>query len=271
MSGRLRARVQEPVGQPVQQAGRRGRALDELQLPLPPLLLVVLTGRRGHLVVTELGDRGARGAVEQVDGAVGRDPGHRRQWPVANDGQHDVPQSLRDRPAVTVVQRRSHLGAGVRARGQLQVPAGVRSAGASAQRDVVSGQIVARGVEVDGVELLRRRPLHPGHRREALERRRNGRFDHVELPLDLRVPGRTSACWQPSPPSLCSLTGQLRVPYPGERPNRPPKIKSRCDRIRDHHARAVRPHRANHAEPARCRKRHERHHDSRVGRCRQAL
>ena len=190
MPGRHGACVQESVGQPVKQVGRRGRVLDELQLPFSPLLLVTVAGRRGHLVVTELGDRRARGVVEQVDGAVGGDSGDGPQRPVTHDGEHDVLEWVRNRPGGTVVKRRSHLGAGVRACRQLEVPAGVRSAGTPAQRHVVGGQVVSRGVEIDGLELLRRRPFHPRYGRKTLERRRDSGLDHVELPLDLGVPGR---------------------------------------------------------------------------------
>ncbi len=70
-----------------------------------------------------------------------------------------------------VAERFADLGAGVRSRGQLEMPAGVGAAGAPAQRDVVGGQIAVGRVEVDGVELLGRRALHPGDRRQAVERR----------------------------------------------------------------------------------------------------
>ncbi len=171
VSGRHRARVEESVGQPVQQVGRHGRSFGEFQLPLTPLLLAALTRRRRHLVVAELGDRRAFGVVEQVDGAFGGDSGDGPQRPVTHDGQHDVLEIVRDRAADAVVQRHPHLGAGVRARRQLEMPARVRSAGPSAQRDVVGGQVVGCGVVVDGLELLGRRALNARHGRKALEGR----------------------------------------------------------------------------------------------------
>ena len=112
-----------------------------------------------------------------------------------------------------------NLGAGVRACRQLEVPAGVGPAGTPAQRHAVGRQVVGRGVEVDGLELLRRRPLHPRDRRKPLERRRNRGFEHVELPLDLGVPGRLRRAGSHLHLRRVCL-GQPSVPYPGEQPIR---------------------------------------------------
>ena len=83
------------------------------------------------------------------------------QRSVANDRQHHVAQLVGHGVAVTVVQRCAHLGSGVGAGRQLQMPAGIGATGAAAQRDAVGRQVMVRGVEVDGIEVLRRRPLHP--------------------------------------------------------------------------------------------------------------
>ena len=198
--GGRRAGVEQPVGQPVQQIGRPVGAVGQFQLPFaPPLLNTVvvrlaidLRGPCRDLVVAELGQCSAVGSVQHLHGAGGGDPRDRGERLVADDGQHDVPQLVRNIVGVggsVAVERSPHLGARVGAGGQLEVPAGVRPAGAAAQRHMVSGQIMVGSVEVDGVELLGRRPLHPGHRRQSLKRRRHGRLDDLELALDLRIPG----------------------------------------------------------------------------------
>ena len=66
---------------------------DSSEFPLPPVLLgVVAISPRGHLVVRELCQRGAVGAVQVIDGTARRNPGHRLQRTVAHDRQHDIPQ-----------------------------------------------------------------------------------------------------------------------------------------------------------------------------------
>ena len=82
----------------------RAPSLDQFQLPFPPPCgsLVRAQRRRRHLVIAELGDSGAVGAVEHVDDALRRDTRHRPQWPVPHDRQHDIADLVGhriDRPA----------------------------------------------------------------------------------------------------------------------------------------------------------------------------
>jgi hypothetical protein len=88
------------------------------------------------------------------------------------------------------VQGQANLVPGVRACGQLQVPARILAAGAPTQRDAGADQPQIRGVVVDGVEELlvlrgndgnSRRPGHGFHRIQ------DGcpTCSSVEFPLDL--------------------------------------------------------------------------------------
>ncbi len=168
----------------------RSPPLGQLQLPFAPLLLrAVLVRLGGHLVVAELGERqrrrGRRARRRCGWSRCGRPGASGRSRTMANTTSRSGSGTS---PRPVGVERLAHLGAGVRSRGQFEVPPGVGAAGAPAQRDVVGGQVVARRVEVDRVELLGRRTLHPRDRRQALERRRHRRFDDVELALDLQVP-----------------------------------------------------------------------------------
>jgi hypothetical protein len=191
VSCRLRTRIEQPVGQPVQHVGESvcGSALGQLELPLPPVLLrVIPIGPRGHLVVREFRQLSAIRTEQLVDGAVRRDTSHRCQGTVAHDRQHHVLQ-LGRRLLVIGTERCPYLGACIGPRRQLQVPARVGSASSSAQCDLVRREIAAGGVVVDGVERLRRRPLHTRHRGETIERRCHRRVDDVELALNLKMPG----------------------------------------------------------------------------------
>jgi hypothetical protein len=142
-----------PVRQPVQQFAV---ARDQLQLPLAPTLFgAVLVGLGGHLVVAELCERIAVGPVQHVDRAIGRDAGDGAESTVADDGQHDIEQRVRH-DVSRLTQRGAHLGARVGSGRQLEVPAGVGTAGAPAQGHVMGGQVTVRGVEVDRVEMLQR-------------------------------------------------------------------------------------------------------------------
>ena len=168
--GRLGAGIQQPVAQPVQQVAVAARR--ELQLPFAPLLFrAVGVGLCRHLVVAEFGKGSAVGRAQHVDGSAGRDPRHRCERTITDDGQHDIAQRLRYVAFGRVAQRFTHLCAGIRAGRQFQMPPGVGATGAPAQCHAAGRQVAAGRVEVDGVELVRRGPLHPGNRRQTVERR----------------------------------------------------------------------------------------------------
>jgi len=169
VAGNRRARVEQPVCQPVQQTGIG--PLGQLEFPLaPPLLGFLVALGLGHdVVVAELRHCGAVRRIQHVDSARGRDARDRADRAIAHDRQHDVQQFLRNGVAGLGAERRSHLGPGIRPCGQFDMPAGVGAPGTAAQGHTVGGEIVGRCVEVDGIELLRRRTLHAGDRRQPLE------------------------------------------------------------------------------------------------------
>ncbi len=169
VAGRHRARVQQPVGQPVQQVavGRLG----QFQLPLAPPLLGLSSSSSARATTWSSQNSATAtpsGPYSTSTRAVGRDPRDRAKRAVTHDRQHDIQQVLRH--GVTAVERCPHLRARVRSCRQFEVPTGVGTSGATAQCHMVGCQIMARSVVIDRVELLRRRALHPRHRRQSLER-----------------------------------------------------------------------------------------------------
>ncbi len=166
--GRLGAGIQQPVRQPLQQVAVA--ACREFQLPFAPLLFrAVGVGLCRHLVIAEFGEGSAVRRAQHVDGSAGRDPRNRCERAITDDGQHDVAQRLRYFVFGRVAQRFTHFCAGIRSRRQFEVPPGVGATGAPAQCHVSGRQIAAGRVEVDGVELMRGGPLHPGDRRQTVE------------------------------------------------------------------------------------------------------
>ncbi len=152
----LGSRVQQAVGQPVQQLRPEVgfHALDELEFPLSPVLRFGVGARRGrHLVIAELGERVSRRPVEHVDDAGGRDARDRTERPIADDGEHDVLE-FRGHRAVVVAERQPDLGPGVGAGRQLEVPTSVRPTGAPAEGDLPRGESLLGCVVVDGFEVL---------------------------------------------------------------------------------------------------------------------
>jgi hypothetical protein len=124
-----------------------------------------------HLVIAEFGKSCAVRRAQHVDGSAGRDPRDRPERAITDDGQHDIAQRLRYVVFVGVAQRFTHFGAGIRSGRQFEVPPGVGASGAPAQSHTAGRQVAAGRVEVNGVELVRRGPLHPGDRRQTVERR----------------------------------------------------------------------------------------------------
>ena len=205
-----RTGAKQPVAQLVHQLGVRF-GLGEFELPLtPPLLDFWCIGgggpRRGDLVVAEFSQHRVVGAVELVDVPRGGYSRDRAQRAVPDNCQHDVHQLGRHifvalfAVAVRGTQRCAHLGAGVGSCRQLQVPTGIYTAGATAQRDSSGRQITRRGVEVHGVQCLRRGPLHPKNVRDTGERWRAGGLADVELALHLEITRRARGLDQTSSP-----------------------------------------------------------------------
>ena len=128
------------------------------------------------------------------------DPRHRAHRAIAHDGQHHVQQFGGNLMRRIAAQGYPHLGAGVGAGRQLQVPARIEAAGAAAQSDSVGCQITLVGVEVHGVQCLRLGVFYPGDSFEAVERRwRRGCVD-VELALDFEIARRAVGGHCPSVP-----------------------------------------------------------------------
>ena len=189
MAGRFRAGVQQSAAYPIHQLGVRAIA-DEFEFPLPPTLLgraAIGTPARGDLVVAELGDDAVVGAVQQLYLPGGADSRHRTHRAITHDGQHHIQQFGWNLIRRSAAQGYPHLGAGVGARRQLQMPARVEATGAAAQRDSIGCQITRSGVEVHSLQCLRLGVFYPGHSREAIERRRLGGCVDVELALDFEI------------------------------------------------------------------------------------
>ena len=194
MAGRLAPASSSRLRRACPAGRRRDPGADEFELPLTPPLLgdrPVGAAAPRDPVVAELGKHRVVGAVQQANRPGGGDPRHRAHRTVPDDGQHHVEQLGRYVGVLTVAvvapKRRAHFGAGVGTRGQLQMPACVEPAGAAAQRDSLRRQIPRRGVEVHGVQRLRRGLARPGHLRETGKRRRRCRLADVELALDFQI------------------------------------------------------------------------------------
>ena len=82
-----------------------------------------------------------------------------------------VTRIMRDKKPIvlSVGERGSDLRARLRAGRKFQMPAGIRPAGAAAQRDPTGGQIVPGGVEVHRFQGLRRHPVGAADRRETFD------------------------------------------------------------------------------------------------------
>jgi len=95
--------------------------------------------------------------MDHRDVAGSRDTRDRNQRAVAHDGQHDVEQLFGD---IGGAGTRPECGADLRARlrsgRQFEVPTRIGPAGPPPQRDPPGGQVVLRGVEVHGLQGLRR-------------------------------------------------------------------------------------------------------------------
>jgi hypothetical protein len=163
-------------------------ALDELDLDLAP-------GVDGHLLADRLGgdgvvrDDGEHGALavdERVLGAAGLDPGDRLDRAAAQRGAGEAEQR-RGHGADAAARRAADLDPAVAVRRQLEVPAGVRTAGAAPQRGTGVGQPEVVAVEIDGLEPLFGRGVDPGHTRQRREVGHDEARVRVELDLDLEV------------------------------------------------------------------------------------
>ncbi len=142
---------------------------------------------RRDVVVAELGQRLACRVVEHLRVTLGGDPRDRPQRTVADDRQHHIDQLGGHGVGVGGVQRCPDFGARVGPGGQLQVPSGVRAAGAPAQGDLVARQVMCGRVEIRRVQDLGRRLLDPGDRGDPFERGHHRGLDHVELALHLEM------------------------------------------------------------------------------------
>ena len=212
VAGRPGAGVEQPVAQPVQQLEIPAV---QFQFPFPPVLfgLVVLGafGRRGDLVVAELGQHLTPIVAQHHHAAGGMDSCNGCQRPIPYDRRHHVEQFVRNLRA----QGCAHLCAGLRPGRKFQVPAGVGTAGAPAQRDPPGRQVVPGCIEVHSRKSLCRQLLNSGDPGDAVEGRRDRRRVNAELAFHLAIPrGVRIGCRhgvQPvtsRPPGHCVLTKQ---------------------------------------------------------------
>ncbi|MDH6461992.1 hypothetical protein M2302_002167 [Micromonospora sp. A200] len=128
-------------------------AVDQLDLDLPPRL--PLAGDQVPPVDGVLGDLGqhpARSVQQPSFHPVGGDPGRRLDRLPAGGGP-EQPDQLRRRVEVVRAGRELVLGPGAPGRADLQVPAGVVTAGPPAQREAAAPQPQVRGVHVDRVQV----------------------------------------------------------------------------------------------------------------------
>ncbi len=134
---------------------------EELDLDLAPALLgrLVAEGLPDNVVVRDL-DLGR--AVRPVHGpgvTGGPDAAGGGEVCAASQADHELGQRCR-RGVVTVGERAAHLGAGTPRGGQFQVPACIAPARTASQCHPPDRQAEVGSVEVDRVELERRRVLH---------------------------------------------------------------------------------------------------------------
>ena len=176
----------QPVGHGDQQ---RLVAADQLDLDLTPALhhrLAVrgartLSGGR-DMVVADLGEQGACSVPQPNHVALVRQHRDRRQRPAAQHHTHLLQQRLRHHPQAAA-ERGVHLGAGEPAARQLQVPAGIVTAGPPAQRDPVRLESQVVTVQVGGLELVALGRVDRCHGGQAVQRRQRDAFVEIELEL----------------------------------------------------------------------------------------
>jgi hypothetical protein len=132
----------------VEEGGAAGDgAGGELDLDLGPVSRVA-AALGGDLVDGELCEHPARLVEQLAAGALGAQGEEGEQRGLPGAGAHQAGQGRGGRLA----QRRVDLLPDAGGDGELEVPAGVVAAGAAAQRDAVGGQVLGRGVVVDGLQ-----------------------------------------------------------------------------------------------------------------------